>query len=213
MNGRNLNYAGRLTLVKSVLTSQVVYFLMAVQAPKAVLKDIDARRKQFLWAGTERITGAKCKVNWTRAARTKKNGGLGILHLGKFARALHLRRLCHEWNLEGKSWVGDELSCNKTNKHLLAAATTIKFGNRRKISFWNSASAQGLRPRDLAPSVYIISKKKNITLQEALVANTRIKDLDLLHPSFSMQLFYRIFAALESSPTGESQTHNQVEIC
>ena len=67
-NGRNLNYAGRLTLVKSVLTSQVVYFLMAVQAPKAVLKDIDARRKQFLWAGTERITGAKCKVNWTRAA-------------------------------------------------------------------------------------------------------------------------------------------------
>ena len=44
-SGRNLNYAGRLTLVKSVLTSQVVYFLIAVQAPKAVLKDIDARRK------------------------------------------------------------------------------------------------------------------------------------------------------------------------
>ena len=87
-NGRNLNYAGRLTLVKSVLTSQVVYFLTALRAPKATLQDIDAKRKQFLWAGTEKITGAKCKVNWTQAARSKKNGGLGILHLGKFTRAL-----------------------------------------------------------------------------------------------------------------------------
>ena len=72
MNGRNLNYAGRLTLVKSVLTSDVVYFLTALRAPKATLQDIDARCKQFLWAGIERIieriTGAKCKVNWTRVA-------------------------------------------------------------------------------------------------------------------------------------------------
>ena len=44
-NGRNLNNVGRLTLVKSVLTSQVVYFLTALRAPKATLQDIDARRK------------------------------------------------------------------------------------------------------------------------------------------------------------------------
>jgi hypothetical protein len=98
-NGRNLNYnySGRLTLVKAVLTSQVVYFLTALRAPKETLQDIDARRKQFLWVGTERITGAKCKVNWTWAARSKKNGGLDILHLGKFMRDLRLRWL---WSLE-----------------------------------------------------------------------------------------------------------------
>ena len=47
-DGRNLNYAGRLTLVKYVLTSQVIYFLMVLRAPKATLQDIDTRRKQFL---------------------------------------------------------------------------------------------------------------------------------------------------------------------
>jgi len=89
-NGRNLNYVGPLTLVKSVLTSQVVYFLTALRAPNETLQDIDAKRKQFLWAGTEKITGAKHKVNWVRAMRSKKHGGLGILHLGKFVRALRL---------------------------------------------------------------------------------------------------------------------------
>ena len=37
-NGRNLNHAGRLTLVKSVLTSQAVYFLTALKVPKEALK-------------------------------------------------------------------------------------------------------------------------------------------------------------------------------
>ena len=89
-NGRNLNHAGRLTLVKSVLTSQAVYFLTALKVPKETLKDIDAKRRQLLWAGIEKLTGAKCKVNWIQSARPTKNGGLGILHLGKFARALRL---------------------------------------------------------------------------------------------------------------------------
>jgi hypothetical protein len=101
-NGRNLNYAGRLTLVKAFLTSPVVCFLIALRAPKATSQDIDAKRKQFLWAGTERIKGAKCKVNWTRAVRSKKNGGVGILQIGKFTRALCHRCLWRAWNPEDK---------------------------------------------------------------------------------------------------------------
>ncbi|WVZ63082.1 hypothetical protein U9M48_012747 [Paspalum notatum var. saurae] len=103
---RQLNHARRMVLVKSVLTSQATYLLTALRAPKATLKDIDAKRKQFLWSGNERLTGGKCKVNWTRTARSKKNGGLGILHLGKFARALRLRWLWREWFAEDKPWIG-----------------------------------------------------------------------------------------------------------
>ena len=106
--------------------------------------------------------GAKCKVNWTRAARWKKNGGLGILHLGKFARALSLRWLWRDWNPEGKPWVGNEPPCNETDKHLFAAATTIKIGNEKKIAFWNSAWMQGIRPRDLQYTLYP-RKKQNAT--------------------------------------------------
>lgn len=150
-NGQNVNHTGRLTLVKSVLTSQAVYFLTAFKAPRTTLKDIDAKRKQFLWAGTERITGAKCKVNWTRVARSKKNGGLGIQHLGKFARALHLRWLWQQWCPEDKPWIGAEIPCNNTDRLLFAPGTTITVGDGNRVSFKNSSWMQGQRPKDVAP--------------------------------------------------------------
>jgi len=84
-NGHQINPAGRLTLVKAVLTSQAVYFVTSLRAPKEM--------KKFLWAGAETVTGGGYKVNWPRCARPKCSGGLGILHLGKFARALRLRWL------------------------------------------------------------------------------------------------------------------------
>ena len=70
--GRNVTMAGRLTLVKSVLTSQVIHLLSALRVPKEILQLIDSKRKQFLWAGNEELMGGKCKVNWIRAARSKK---------------------------------------------------------------------------------------------------------------------------------------------
>jgi hypothetical protein len=63
-NGRNFSVAGRLTLVKTVLISQPIYLLTALNAPKATISILDSKRRQFLWAGSERLAGGKCKVNW-----------------------------------------------------------------------------------------------------------------------------------------------------
>jgi hypothetical protein len=46
-----------------------VYFLTSLRAPKATLKEIDRRQKQFLWAGSEALTGGKCKLNWPRSTK------------------------------------------------------------------------------------------------------------------------------------------------
>jgi hypothetical protein len=94
-NGRNFSVVGRFTLVKLVITSQRIYILSTLNAPKEILANIDSRRKQFLWAGSERLTGRKYKVNWKCVARPKVLGGLGVLHLGAFARALCVRWLWH----------------------------------------------------------------------------------------------------------------------
>ena len=115
-NGRNVSMAGRLTLVKSVLTSQVIHLLSALRVPKEILKLIDNKRKQFLWAGNDVLTGGKCKVNWLRAARSKKGGGLGILHLGKFSRALRLRWLWKQCKKEIGQWLDSETPCTSTDK-------------------------------------------------------------------------------------------------
>jgi hypothetical protein len=144
--------------------------------------------------------------------RSKKNGGLVILHLGKFTRALRLRWLWRAWNPEDKPWVGDELPCNEIDHHLFAAATTITIGNGEKISFWNSAWIQGLRQRTWHHPSTQSQRKKNRTLQEALTGNTWIKDLDLLHPSFSARLFAEFVQLWKNVQQVNLRPHVQDEI-
>ena len=105
-HGRHLTPAGRNCLAKSVLSLQSVYLLTIVKASHEVLAELDKTRKKFLWTGDSLLTGGKCKVNWTRCSLPKENGGLGILNLNRFARALRLRWLWHEWVSPDKPWIG-----------------------------------------------------------------------------------------------------------
>jgi hypothetical protein len=121
-------------LVKAVLTSQAVYFRTSLHAPKERLKDIDRQRKKFLWAGAEVLTGGKCKVNWPRP--NTPAGGLGILHLGKIARALRLRRLWRGWSINiDNPWDGHKTPCNKVDKLLFVASTTVTIGDGKRALF------------------------------------------------------------------------------
>ncbi|WVZ98188.1 hypothetical protein U9M48_043657 [Paspalum notatum var. saurae] len=55
-----------------------------------IIKKIDKIRRSFLWKGAENANGGHCLVRWTKAARPKALGGLGILDLERFGRALRL---------------------------------------------------------------------------------------------------------------------------
>ena len=128
-NGRNLTQDGRACLTKSVLSSQLVYLMTALKPPKEVLLELDKIRKRFLWAGDNAISGGKCKINWTKTTLLKECGGLGILDLERFARALRLQWLWHEWVSPDKSLLGMEVPCDETGRLLFAACTHIHLGN------------------------------------------------------------------------------------
>jgi hypothetical protein len=79
---------------------------MSLNLPKEVLQKIKILLSAYLWVSCEKVSAGKCKANWVLVCRPTKLGGLGILNVDKFAIALRLRWLWHEWMDETKPWIG-----------------------------------------------------------------------------------------------------------
>ncbi|XP_022023995.1 uncharacterized protein LOC110924275 [Helianthus annuus] len=74
---RDLSFARRVVLIKSVLGSITNYYLSFFKAPVSVLKTLEGIRRRFLWRGG--ANGNKIRwVVWERILKGKKGGGLGV---------------------------------------------------------------------------------------------------------------------------------------
>jgi hypothetical protein len=123
--GKHLNRKGRLTLINSVLTSTLTYFLMVFDPPSWFIKKIDRITRNFLWAGDEIASGAKCMVNWKQICAPKDVGGLGIKNLKLFSRALRLCWNWLSWTDTSKPWKGLPHHSHPEDKALFQACTDI----------------------------------------------------------------------------------------
>jgi hypothetical protein len=175
-----LNRAGCAALVKSVLTELPIFLLTAIKVDKATLKAFDKIRRGMLWAcKASSVSGGKCKVCWTKVCRPKELGGLGILDLDKFARALRLRWLWLEWVAPEKAWVGLETPNDEVDRSLFNAATKVTVGDGNKASFWSSSWLNGATPQSIAPKIFEVSKRKKRCVQDALVNDKWIADINI----------------------------------
>ncbi|WVZ88969.1 hypothetical protein U9M48_035436 [Paspalum notatum var. saurae] len=172
-----LSPGGRRVLVRSVLSSLPVYLLTVMKPPKAFIKDFDKIRRRFLWAGNQQLHGGKCKVSWARLQRPINRGGLGIINLELFGRALRRLRLWFEWKCPEKPWVGMELPIDDTDRALFAAATRVMVNNGQRAKFWHSSWINGVSPALLFPELFKHSKRKNRTVAEALRDDNWIRDI------------------------------------
>ena len=72
---------GRAVLINSVLDGQLAYLMSALILPLGVVRQIDKRRRSFLWTGEGESNGSNCLVAWDKVRSSRDQGGLGIRDL------------------------------------------------------------------------------------------------------------------------------------
>ncbi|GMP42072.1 hypothetical protein CsSME_00011936 [Camellia sinensis var. sinensis] len=95
---RLLSFAGRLTLIKSVLSSLPIYYLSLFRMPKCVIKEVDKIQASFLWGDSD-VKRKVHLVSWKDVSMTKNQGWLGIRSLGQVNECLLAKwwwRFCTE---------------------------------------------------------------------------------------------------------------------
>jgi hypothetical protein len=167
--GRLLNRAGRLKLLNSVLTAIPTYCLTAFTPKKWLIKKLDKLRRGFLWKGAETASGGHCLVRWANVQKPKLVGGLGVLDLEKFSRALRLRWLWFHWVDGDRPWVGSEVPAMSLTNNFFRTSTRVTLGNGQITSFWHSTWLQDQSPRELAPNLFKFAWRKNNTVAADLV--------------------------------------------
>ncbi|KAL2243952.1 UNVERIFIED_CONTAM: E3 ubiquitin-protein ligase SIS3 [Sesamum indicum] len=78
--GTSLLYAGRVQIIKSVLTSLSIYWASAFMLPKQIIKEIEKRLRRFLWK--EMGSSGYAKVAWTEVCKLVVEGGQGLKDIG-----------------------------------------------------------------------------------------------------------------------------------
>ncbi|GJZ17557.1 reverse transcriptase zinc-binding domain-containing protein [Tanacetum coccineum] len=99
-----LSAAGRLQLIRSVLSSMHIYWASMFILPSRVLLDIEQIIRHFLWShGSSKR--CQSKVAWEVVCLPKDEGGLGVRRLDTFNKALMVSHMWKLLSLKESLWV------------------------------------------------------------------------------------------------------------
>lgn len=132
-----LTNAGRVLLTKITLSAILVHLSIACCLSQWAINQIDKRRRAFLWAGVDTVSGGKCKVAWPVVCRLAGLGGLGVLDLRFFGFALHLR---WEWLAKvepHRCWTSLLSKVEKTVQAMCKASLSAVVGDGASAKLWS----------------------------------------------------------------------------
>nr|CAN77770.1 hypothetical protein VITISV_044337 [Vitis vinifera] len=82
-----ISKSGRITLIKSILTSMPIYQMSLFRMPKTVARRLEKVQRDFLW-GEGNLERKAHLVNWEVVCADKNKGGLGLRKLALLNKAL-----------------------------------------------------------------------------------------------------------------------------
>ncbi|KAL5714260.1 hypothetical protein ACHQM5_016245 [Ranunculus cassubicifolius] len=125
--GKMLAFAGRSTLVESVLASIPIHNLSVYKWPETVNKQGERNLKNFFWAGTPDV-GKAVTVGWNKCCKPRKEGGLGFRRLKEVNQALLMKL---GWSILKKD---NNLARFMKAKYFSRNGTVIRY--HKKSSIW-----------------------------------------------------------------------------
>ncbi|CAN1127126.1 Putative ribonuclease H protein At1g65750 [Linum perenne] len=99
---RFVSFGGRVTFLKSVLSNLPTYFLSILRAPASVLLKLESIQRRFMWGGSDDNKRIHL-IKWDLVKTPIHRGGLGVLDLDSFNRAL-LGKWVWRYACERKAW-------------------------------------------------------------------------------------------------------------
>jgi len=138
-----LTKAGRRILVQFVLTSMLIYLVMALDLPPWALKAIDKIRRGFLWKGRKDVKGGHCLLAWPYVTWPEELGGLGISQLQHLGWALRMRWLWLQKTEPNKPWAFLPVQVHQTVKSFFSVAVITQVGNGTNTLFWTDRWMHG----------------------------------------------------------------------
>ena len=195
--GKLMTRTGRMTLINSVLTSTLTYFLTSFYLTPWAIKKIDKIRRSFLWKGDEDAKGGHCLVNWKAVCTPKKYGGLGVKNLCMYGRALRLRWPWYAWDDNERPWKGMALPCDGKDMQLFAACTNITIGDGKKARFWQDKWLNGNAPAAVAPLLFRLTRRKSFTVAEALHNGRWLRGISRISCEEELHQFLQLWGMLD----------------
>ena len=154
-----ISKGGRLTLIRSTLSSLPIYFLSLFRMPKIVRSMLEKIQRDFLWGGGN-LERKPHLVNWDIVCQEKRRGGLGVRGLSRMNQSLLCKwcwRFCNErdsfwrqvistkFGVEAGGWItrdirggyGTGLWKDISKEWLTFFQNSIaSLGNGRRLGFW-----------------------------------------------------------------------------
>ncbi|GKD73276.1 RNA-directed DNA polymerase, eukaryota, reverse transcriptase zinc-binding domain protein [Tanacetum coccineum] len=160
---KTLSIGGRLTLLKSVLTSIPLYHMSIYKVPMGVLKKLESIRRNFFNC----MDGSVRKSSWTswsKVLASKKNGGLGVSGFFAHNRALLFKWVWRFFTDESSLWS----SFIKALFGIHGALGCKKIGNGEKTLFWDDIWSGDIAFKDQFKRLYALEVSKSISVAEKL---------------------------------------------
>lgn len=174
-----LTNAGRATLTQTTLSAIPVHISICCTLSPWAIREIDKRRRVFLWAGTDSVAGGKCRVAWPAVCSPRDLGGLGLPDLRILGFALRLR---WEWLWRTRPeapWAQLPSKPERLVDSMFRTSVTVHVGDGATARFWTDAWLPARAICSFAPNLILAvgCRRRGRSVHDALANRQWTRDI------------------------------------